>query len=148
MFTLVRITKKKYLQILRNLFHCRIALILTSVILSSDVNVGSDFKDTPCAPNDFFQLPNCITCYCNSAKTGYLCSDSVCSDDHNSTESNIKNITQSSSINLEAMDVTKSSTEASLELKVSSNADVVETKNSTETLENDVVEESTSSREN
>ncbi|XP_063915489.1 prolow-density lipoprotein receptor-related protein 1-like [Zophobas morio] len=39
---------------------------------------ASELKNTPCAPNDYFKI-DCNTCYCNIDKTGYLCTENICS---------------------------------------------------------------------
>ncbi|CAH1989636.1 unnamed protein product [Acanthoscelides obtectus] len=48
----------------------------------SETPVAADLKDTPCAPNDYFKI-DCNTCYCNMDRTGYLCTENLCtgSDD-------------------------------------------------------------------
>lgn len=41
------------------------------------MHVAEDLKDTPCAPNDYFQV-DCNVCYCNLEHSGYLCTTNFC----------------------------------------------------------------------
>lgn len=72
-------------------------LLQVLIFLFLDVSVTTDLKNTPCAPNDYFQL-DCNTCYCNSAKTGYLCTDNICPPDNTTETSSTSSTTENATV--------------------------------------------------
>lgn len=50
--------------------------ILNAIFFHSETPLAADLKNTPCAPNDYFQI-DCNTCYCNTERSGYLCTENI-----------------------------------------------------------------------